>query len=188
MDPSGHSGSRQVSSSRPRADAQVGFIFGDEPPLKRRIRPISSTSASSAFTEGAPDSNSAENGTRHVDQCAHDLASQRAKDHAAKPELQSPAIKDVAYGEMRRSADNAVGSLSYSRYHDVRITESAETAAHEEALPLFTDASPAGEKLIQCSHSQSNLIPPTTARSLFLSLCRVTQMHLFPCAKCDTRK
>jgi hypothetical protein len=169
MDPSGRNGSRLVLGYPPRVDAQVGFILGDAP-LKRRVRPISSTSASSDFTGEAPQSNSAENGARHPDQCAHDLASQRATDHAAKPELQPPANKDVAYREMRRSADNAVGSPSYSRYHDVRITESADTAAHEEALPLVTDPSPAGEKLIQCIHSQPYLIPHTTARALSLCL------------------
>ena len=136
---------RLVSGSQPRVDAQVGFNLGEAPPLER-FRPISSISASSAFTEGAPQSNSPETGTRHLDQFAHDLASQFAKDHAAKPELQSPANKDVAYGEIRRIADNAVGSPSYSRYHDVRITEPAETAAHEAALPLVTDASPGGER------------------------------------------
>ena len=143
METNGHEGPRIASGSQPRLDAQVGFILGDAPPLERFRR--FSTSASSACTEGAPQSNSAETGTRHPDQCAHDLASHLAKDHAAKPE-QSPANKDVTYGEMRRSADNAVGSPSYSRYHDVRITEPAETAAHEAALPLVTDASPAGER------------------------------------------
>jgi hypothetical protein len=144
METNGHEGPRIASGSQPRVEAQVGFILGDAPPLERFRR--FSTSASSAFTEGAPQSNSPETGTRHLDQFAHDLASQLAKDHAAKPELQSPANKDVAYGEIRRIADNAVGSPSYSRYHDVRITEPAETAAHEAALPLVTDASPGGER------------------------------------------
>jgi hypothetical protein len=118
----GHNGPRLVSGSQPRVDAQVGFNLGEAPPLER-FRPISSTSASSAFTEGAPQSNSAENGTRHhPDQCALDAASQHAKEHAAKPELQSPANKDLAYGEMRTSADNAVGS---ARYNDVRVTLSS---------------------------------------------------------------
>ena len=121
METNGHEGPRIASGSQPRVEAQVGFILGDAPPLERSRR--FSTSASSAFTEGAPQSNSAENGTRHhPDQSALDPASQHAKEHVAKPELQSPANKDLAYGEMRTSADNAVGS---PRYNDVRITISS---------------------------------------------------------------
>ena len=161
----GHNGPRLVSGSQPRVDAQVGFNLGEAPALER-FRPISSTSASSAFTEGAPQSNSAENGTRHhPDQSALDPASQHAKEHAAKPELQSPANEDLANGEMRLSADNAVGS---PRYIDVRITlsssnnpknASAESTAANN--PINAAVPHAVTKL-----SPGKMLPPTAGQAL----------------------